>query len=128
MLQLLHCLRGKPGINRFIGVVLDEDGIISGLLCDLPAKGRIFSLMQQARDFGSSVTWKRRENGADRLYKLLPKCTPTDSLQDSWAEHQTVGSVLMLMTMPFYITVFKPSAIGITPSPGYYPLSIAHLR
>ena len=40
ILEFLHCLRGAPGINLFVGVVLDEDSsIINAFLCELPAKG-----------------------------------------------------------------------------------------
>jgi hypothetical protein len=61
ILQVLHCLRGAPGINPFIGVVLDEDsGIINAFLCELPARGNLFHIMTNANKSGQPVTWERR--------------------------------------------------------------------
>lgn len=57
ILEVLHCLRGAPGINPFIGVVLDDDsGIINGFLCELPAKGKLFHLTTNANKSSQPVT------------------------------------------------------------------------
>ena len=62
ILQALHCLRGAPGINPFIGVALDEDtGIITAFLSELPAKGRLSRIMAEANNSGHPVSWQRRE-------------------------------------------------------------------
>ena len=62
ILKVLHCLREAPGINPFVGVVLDEDtGIINAFLCELPAKGKLCSMINEANNRGQPIPWKRRE-------------------------------------------------------------------
>ena len=72
ILQVLHCLQGASGINPLIGVVLDEDsGIINAFLCELPANGRLFRIMNNANKSGRPVTWDRREKWCRQIVQSI---------------------------------------------------------
>lgn len=61
MLEVLHGLKGKPGINPFIGVVLDDDtSVITAFLCEMPAKGKLFHILRNCGNSDELVTWERR--------------------------------------------------------------------
>ena len=60
-LQVLHCLNGAPGINPFVGVVLDDDsGVLCAFLSEIPAKGAILDVIDDAEKTDHPVSWERR--------------------------------------------------------------------
>jgi hypothetical protein len=62
VLRVLHCLRGAPSMNPFVGVVFDEGGgIINAYLCELLATGKICNVIVNAKRSGAPISWERRE-------------------------------------------------------------------
>lgn len=59
--KVLHCLRDNAEINPFLGVVVDDDtGIVNSFICELPAQGMLYHVMEEARKSAHPVSWSRR--------------------------------------------------------------------
>ena len=71
VLQMMHCLQGKPGIASLIGVVLDRHGLVSAFLSELPANGRLCRAWIDAIDSSQSVAWHRREKWCKQVVKAV---------------------------------------------------------
>ena len=71
-LRFLHRLKGKPGINPFIGVVVSEiTGSITSFLCEIPAKGNVFDIIADGIDTGHPVAWERREKWCRQVIQAV---------------------------------------------------------
>lgn len=71
IMQLMHCLNGSPGISRFHGVVVDDFGVISAFLTELPAKGKLARIMGNAKRSGQPVSWQRREKWCRQIVQSV---------------------------------------------------------
>ena len=71
ILRALHHLKGAPGITPFLGVLLDENDIISGYLSELPAAGRLSRIMVDATQSGQPITWARRERWCRQIVQAV---------------------------------------------------------
>lgn len=54
-LLVLQCLKNTPGINQFLGVVLDDRNLINGFLYELPAKGSLLAVITRAFESYTSL-------------------------------------------------------------------------
>ena len=71
VLQVMHCLRAVPGIASFKGVVLDERGIVSAFLSDLPSKGKLCRNWTYDIDGRRLDSWKRREKWCKQVVQAV---------------------------------------------------------
>ncbi|KAI0165377.1 hypothetical protein GGR52DRAFT_585411 [Hypoxylon sp. FL1284] len=69
LLKVLHCLQGTPGINAFVGTLLDSGGLISGFMMELPLQGNLATLLSKAIKSGRPVSWQRRERWCKQIIK-----------------------------------------------------------
>ncbi|KAI1328352.1 hypothetical protein F5Y16DRAFT_369478 [Xylariaceae sp. FL0255] len=60
VLKVLNCLQNVPGICHLLGIVLDETGLISSFLIEMPARGYLADLCM-APNKEEPVSWERRE-------------------------------------------------------------------
>lgn len=67
VLKVLHCLKSAPGINSFVGTLLDSQGLISGFMTELPLQGNLVSLLSNANKSGNPVGWERRERWCKQI-------------------------------------------------------------
>lgn len=70
-LLVLQCLKNTPGINQFLGVVLDDRNLINGFLCELPAKGSLLAVITRAFESGQPVAWERREKWCRQIVQAV---------------------------------------------------------
>jgi len=66
-LRACHLLQRARGISPFIGVVLDEDNLISAFLCEMPAHGGMFNIIHGAVQSQRPVTWERRQKWCKQI-------------------------------------------------------------
>jgi hypothetical protein len=71
ILRALHHLKGAPGITPFLGVLFDDNDIISGYLSELPAAGKLGRVMADATQSGQPVTWARRERWCRQIVQAV---------------------------------------------------------
>ncbi|KAI1398654.1 hypothetical protein F4819DRAFT_467854 [Hypoxylon fuscum] len=71
ILKVLHCLRRAPGVNPFIGTILDSRGLISGFMTELPLQGRLTALLIDACRSGNPIEWKRREKWCKQIVQAV---------------------------------------------------------
>ena len=68
VMRALHCQEGAPGIAPFIGVVLDENGIINGFLSEAPTNGRLFDTITCS---GTPIAWQQREKWCRQILQAV---------------------------------------------------------
>ncbi|KAK0630998.1 kinase-like domain-containing protein [Bombardia bombarda] len=71
-LRVLHCLRGVKGVAKLYGIVLSQrTRRLKSILVEVPTRGPIFELMDQAKRAGNPVSWKQREIWCRQLTKTI---------------------------------------------------------
>jgi serine/threonine protein kinase len=71
-LLALHTLRNSPGINPFIGIVVDrQGGAISGYLSELPIQRQLLIFMRTCLDSGQAIGTQRAERWCRELVQGL---------------------------------------------------------
>ncbi|KAI0101440.1 hypothetical protein F4776DRAFT_499381 [Hypoxylon sp. NC0597] len=71
MLKAMHCLRGASSINPFVGTLLDQRGIISGFMTELPLQGGLATLLANSTTSGRPVVWERREKWCKQIVQAV---------------------------------------------------------
>lgn len=65
-LQVLHCLHGAPGINPFLGLVLDDESkIVKEFLAEFSIGGNLLDLLARP------VEWERREKWCRQIVQSV---------------------------------------------------------
>ena len=61
ILRALRQLKNTAGITPFLGVLVDDNDIVTGYLCEMPATGALCHIMGGATRSGHHIPWVRRE-------------------------------------------------------------------
>ncbi|KAJ9651172.1 hypothetical protein H2198_009549 [Neophaeococcomyces mojaviensis] len=64
-------LTSKAGIAKFLGVVRDDDDMITGFLIELPVKGRLRDVMEAASGAGTPISKERREKWCRQIIRTI---------------------------------------------------------
>jgi hypothetical protein len=91
-LWVFHRLEGVPGVNPFLGVVLDEhNGAINGFLCELPAKGSLLATLTRSFESSQPVAWERREKWCRQVVQAVTEVHSKGLVVGSLADQPDCG-------------------------------------
>lgn len=72
-LDLLHLLQGTKGVSRLLGIVLDEDGVVTAFLSELPSKGSLSDFLTDDDIFGQPITVQRRIKWCRQIVEIVAR-------------------------------------------------------